>query len=218
MRPSATRENERGAALLLVIMLVLILAAIGAAVSVASRTETLIAASFRQQWEALYAAEGAVARAVHDIASLGDWSTALSGSAPSSFTDGAAIGPRRLPGGDLVTLCCGPPSLTTDVQERALGGRSWGTDTPRWQMFAWGKAADWLPAGRVDSAVYVVVWVADDPEDGDGDPGTDTNGVVLLHGLALGPRGGRRVLDAVIGRESPAPSPVRIISWRQGRW
>lgn len=218
MPSSAKRESERGAALLLVIMLVLILAAIGAAVSVASRTETLIAASFRQEKEARHAAEGAVARAVHDIASAGDWGTVLSGSTPSSFTDGAAIGPRRLPGGDVVTLCCGSPSLTSQVQERALGGRNWGADTPLWQIFAWGKAADWLPAGRIDSALYVVVWVADDPEDGDGNPAVDANGVVLLHGQALGPRGGRQVIDAVIGRRSPAPAPVRIISWREGRW
>ena len=212
------RSGERGAALLLVIMLVLVLAAIGAAVSVATRTETLIAANFRQERELLYAAEGAVALAVHDAASNPDWSLLVSGSAVSSFTDGAAIGARRLPGGDLVTLCCGPPSLTSDVQDRALGGRSWGADTPVWQLFAWGRAADWLPAGRIDSALYVVVWLADDPDDGDGNPAVDANGVVLLHGQALGPRGGRQVIDAVIGRGGPAPSPVRIISWREGRW
>ena len=212
------RIDERGAALLLVIMLVLVLAAIGAAVSVASRTETLIAANFRQERELLYGAEGAVAHAVHDAAIHPDWSLLVSGSVVSSFTDGAAIGARRLPGGDLVTLCCGPPSLTSDVQDRALGGRSWGADTPVWQLFAWGRAADWLPAGRIDSALYVVVWLADDQDDGDGNPAVDTNGVVLLHGQALGPRGGRQVIDAVIGRGASASSPVRIISWREGRW
>lgn len=211
-------KNERGTALLLVITLVLILAAIGAAVSVASRTETMIAANFRQARETLYAAEGAMAQAVHDVAGHPDWSTVLSGSAASSFTDGAAIGARRLPGGDTVTLCCGAPSLSSSVQDRALGGRSWGDDTPRWQIFAWGPVADWLPSGRIDSALYVVVWVADDPEDGDGNPGLDSNGVVLLHGQALGPVGGRHVIDTLIRRGSPHPAPVRIMSWREGRW
>jgi len=210
-------RNENGAALLLVIMLVLVLGAIGAAVAVASRTETLIAANFRQGRETLYFAEGALAGAVHDLGTHPDWNIVLAGGALSSFTDGAAIGQRRLPGGDLVTLCCGAPSLTNDVQTRALAGRSWGADTPVWQMFAWGPAADWLPAGRVDSATYVVVWAADDAEDGDGNPAIDSNGVVLLHGHALAPRGGRQVIDATIGREMPA-APVRIISWREGRW
>ena len=214
----AVRGNDRGTALLLVITLVLMLSAIGAAVSIASRTETMIAANFRQQRETLYAAEGAVAQAVHDVASSPDWSPVLTGSAVSSFTDGAATGPRRLPGGDTVTLCCGPLSLTSSVQDRALGGRSWGADTPVWQLFAWGPAADWLPAGRIDSALYVVVWVADDPDDGDGDPGVDANGVMLLHGQALGPLGGRQVIDALIRRGSPPPAPVRIMSWREGQW
>ena len=40
--------NDRGAALLIAITLVLIVVAIAAAVSVTSRTETLIAASFRE--------------------------------------------------------------------------------------------------------------------------------------------------------------------------
>jgi hypothetical protein len=210
--------DENGAALLIVIMLVLVVGAIGAAVAVASRTETLIAANFRQGRETLYVAEGALARAVHDLGIQPDWNAVLAGGALSSFTDGAAIGPRTLPGGDIVTLCCGAPSLTSDVQARALGGRSWGADTPVWQMFAWGRAADWLPAGRVDSATYVAVWVADDAEDGDGNPAIDANGVVLLHGHALGPRGGRQVIDATIARERPAPAPVRISSWREGRW
>ena len=211
-------RNETGAALLLVIMLVLVMGAIGAAVSVASRTETLIAANFRQGRETLYVAEGALARAVYDLGTQPDWNVVLAGGALSSFTDGAAIGQRRLPGGDIVTLCCGAPSLTNDVQTRALGGRSWGADTPVWQMFAWGRAADWLPAGRVDSSTYLVVWVADDAEDGDGNPAIDSNGVVLLHGHALGPRAGRQVVDAMIGREMPAAGSVRIISWREGRW
>lgn len=211
-------QDEQGTALLLVIALVLILAAIGAAVSVASRTETLIAANFRQERETLYAAEGAVAQAVLDVSSHPDWSLVLSGVVASSFTDGAAIGARQLPGGDVVTLCCSAPSLTASLQDRGLGGRSWGADTPQWQLFAWGRVADWLSPGRIDSALYVAVWVADDPEDGDGNPALDSNATVLLHGQALGPRGGRQVIDTLIRREAPHPAPVRIISWREGRW
>lgn len=215
--------NARGTALLLVITLVLMVAAVGAAVAVASRTETLIAASFRQGREALYAAEGALAHAVRDLAGIADWNAVLSGSVVSSFTDGAASAPRTLPGGGTITLCCGKPSLTDEVQQRALGGRSWGDDTPRWQIFAWGPVSAWLTAGRIDSPIYVVVWVADDSDDGDGDPGADSNGVVALYAQALGPAGGRRVVDVLIrraaaGDEEPPPPRVRILSWRDRRW
>ena len=214
-------RNERGAALLVAITLVLMLAAIGAAVSVASRTETLIAGDFRQSREALYAAEGAIALAVRDLAVLPDWTGVLSGATVSSFTDGAAIGLRTLPGGGSVELCCHAGSLSDDVQRRAHAGRSWGADTPQWQIFAWGPAAGWLPPGRIDSAMYLVVWVADDTADNDGNPAADSNGVVELHAHALGLRGGRRVVQVLVERAGGAgpPAPgLRILSWRDVRW
>lgn len=220
-RRSGAAGNQQGTALLLAITLVLLFAAVGAAVSIASRTETLIAGNFRQGRQALYAAEGAVAQAVRELSVAVDWGPVLSGARTSAFTDGAAIGPRRMPWGDTISLCCGSPSLTDDVQRRAYGGRSWGDDTPRWQIFAWGPVSAWS-AARIDSPVYVVVWVADDPGDGDSNPAADSNGVVALYGQALGYGGTRRVIDAAIGRPPPGPGPpaagVRILSWREVQW
>jgi hypothetical protein len=214
--------HQRGTALLIAITLVLMLAAIGAAVSIATRTETLIAANFRQSREMLYAAEGAIALAVRDLGEIADWSAVLSGAVASSFTDGAALGTRTLPGGGTVVLCCTAPSLTDDVQRRAHGSRSWGDDTPQWQIFAWGPAAGWLAPGRIDSAMYIVVWVADDPADGDGNPAADANGILELHAHAMGPAGGRRVVEVLIARPQaggiPRPPGVRILSWRDLRW
>lgn len=214
-----TLINERGAALLVAITLTLFVVAIGAAVSIASRTETLIAASFRESRELLYAAEGAVALAIRDLDQAPDWSAVLSGASASSFTDGASIGSRTLPGGTVVTLCCTAGSLSADVQQRAHGGRDWGGDTPQWQLFAWGPAAAWLTAGRIDSPVYVAVWVADDSADGDGNPAADTNGVVELHAQALGMNGGRRVVQALVERPAGTPvSGIRVRSWHEVRW
>lgn len=214
--------DQRGAALLIAITIVLLVVAIGAAVSVASRTEMLIAASFRESREMVYAAEGAAALAIHDLDATADWSAVLSGAAASSFTDGAAIGPRTLPVGTSVILCCAAGSLTADVQRRAHGGRSWGADTPEWQIFAWGPVANWLPAGRLETPLYVVVWVADDAGDGDGNPAADTNGVVELHAQALGTHGGRRVVEVRVERVQaagmPPPPGLRVVSWREVRW
>ncbi|MBA2303432.1 MAG: pilus assembly PilX N-terminal domain-containing protein [Acidobacteria bacterium] len=221
-RSNRAVHDERGTALLIAIMLVLMFAAIGAAVSIASRTEMLIAANFRQSREALYAAEGAMALAVRDLGGIADWSAVLSGAVASSFTDGAAIGTRTLPGGDTVALCCAAPSLTADLQQRAHGDRSWGVDTPQWLLFAWGPASGWLPAGRVDSPIYVAVWVADDTADNDGNPAADSNGLIELHAQALAPGGGRRVVEVLAARQNlsgGAPIPgLRILSWRDVRW
>jgi len=216
-------SSERGAALLIVITLVLMLGAISAAVAIASRTETLLAAGFRQGRETAYAAEGAVALAVRELASISEWNAVLTGAVTASFTDGAAIGTKTLFGGEPVTLCCGRPSATDDVQQRAFGGRDWGDDTPQWQIFAWGPVARWLPAGRIDSALYVTVWVADDGEDGDRNPFADSNGILLVHGQARGPAGSRRILEAAIRRqtigEPAAPGPgVHVLTWQEIRW
>ena len=216
------KRSERGVALLIAVVLVLLVAVIGAAVSVVSRTETLISVNFRQSRELLYAAEGAVALAVRDLDAIPDWSTILSGGAVSSFTDGASTGAKTLPGGTTVVLCCGGGTLTGDVQGRAHAGRNWGADTPQWRIIAWGRSADWLPAGRIDSAVYVAVWAADDPADGDGNPAADANGFLELHAHALGVNGGRRVVQVLIQRPAgagfPPPPGIRIVSWRDMRW
>ena len=219
--PPAIR-SERGAALLLALTLVLLLAAIGGAVSIASRTETLITTNFRQSREALYAAEGAIALAIHDLGAIADWNQVLAGAATSSMTDGAAFGMRTLPGGDTVVLCCGASSLTGEVQGRAHGGRSWGLNTPQWQLFGWGPVSGWLLPGRIDSPIYVVVWVADDSADDDGNPAADTNAIVELHAQALAPGGGRRVVEVLLQRPAAGagtpPEVLKVLSWRDVRW
>jgi hypothetical protein len=219
-RPRFT--DERGAALLTAILIVVLFAAIAAAVTIASRVETLVAANFRQASETLHAAEGIAALAVHELSSIPDWTLVLTGGATAGFVDGPSAGSRRLPGGDTVRLCCGAGTITDDVQQRAYGGHDWGADTPRWQMFAWGPADRWLAPGRIDSVVYAVVWVADDPHDGDGDPAVDSNHTLAIHAEAFGAAGGRRVVEVLVTRPMlPAgglSAGVRNLLWRDIRW
>jgi Tfp pilus assembly protein PilX len=214
--------GERGTALLMALVLTLLVAAIGAAVAVTSRTEMAIAGNFEASRELLYAAEGAMALAIRELDTIPDWSVVLTGATASSFTDGAAIGTRTLPDGTTIVLCCTAGTLTADVQSRAHAGRSWGADTPQWQIFAWGRVQDWLPPGRILGASYVVAWVADDPGDADGNPAADSNNRVELHVQALGVGGGRRVVQATLerpaGAGSPPPPGLRIVSWRDLRW
>ncbi len=215
--------NERGLGLVLALVFMVLISGIAAGVVIVSRTETLVAANFQKAREALFAAEGIVAQTVRDLAVSSDWDGVLSATVPSSSMDGAAIGSRTLPGGDVVTLCCGPGSLTRDVQSRADGGRLWGADTPQWTLFAWGPVTGWRPPGSLRSAFYIVAWVSDDPADGDGNPSADNNGVLRIHAQALGPGGARRIVEAVVQRPSigspavPAPG-VRLVSWREVRW
>lgn len=220
---TTNRCGERGTALVLVLIFVILIAGSVAVLAITSRTEMMTAANLRFGREALYAAEGALGLAIRDLGALPDWDAVLTGAVTGTFTDGASIGTRRLPGGESVVLCCGPASLTASVQSRADGGRSWGADTPQWTIFSWTAVGQWLPAGALNAPLYVVVWVADDPEDGDGNPAADNNDMLQLHAQALGPTGGRRVVEALVQRptigDPPAAAPgVRIVRWREVRW
>jgi hypothetical protein len=186
-------EDQSGAALLIAIMVVLLFGAVAGTAALTARIETLIAANYRQGREALYVAEGALSRAIQDLSSFADWTPVLGGTL-STFTQGSATGPRLLPGGDTVVLCCGAGSLTAELQQRGLGGSDWGADTPQWRPYAWGASSAWLAAGPA-SPYFIAVWVADDA-DGDGNPAIDSNGRVIVHALALGPGRARRSLQA----------------------
>jgi hypothetical protein len=214
-------RNEDGSALLLAMTLTLMVAGAGAAAVLTARMETLLAGSFTQAQQALSVAEGGLARAIQELSAQSDWSPALAGVA-STFTDGGTSGARQLPGGAFVVLCCGGGSLTADLQLRALAGRTWGANTPQWRLYAWGAASSWLTRASA-SIFYVVVWVADDAEDGDGDPSSDSNGTILLHALALGPNGARRSLHATVrharGEDGlPLGRDVAVVSTAESRW
>ena len=215
-------RNETGAALLIAITLTLMLAAVATVVALNARIEITIAANFRQGHEAAFVAKGGLARAIQDLAALADWTPPLSG-VRSTFANGAVAGPRQLPGGDLVVLCCGPGTVTDELQQRRNGGRSWGLDTPQWQPYAWGPANDWLPPGQLTSPFFVAVWVADDAEDGDGNPLVDANGAIVVHALSIGPIGARRSVEATIRHSqdadgTPLGRGATIVSTRESRW
>jgi len=212
---------ERGSALFLAIILVLLLSAVGAVAMLAGQSETLLAANFRQGHEALYVADGALQRAMKDLADLPDWTAVLSGVATSTVVDGPAAGSKPVPGGGSVLLCCGASSLTEDLQSRGNAGGDWGANTPEWQIYAWGPAAGWLAADKIHSVFYAVVWVSDDVGDADGNPAADSNATVRVIALGIGPRGARRAVHALVQRvqvTAGQPGRVRVVSWSESRW
>ena len=80
--------------------------------------------------------------------------------------------------------------------------------------------------GVIRSPVYVVLWIADDVDDGDGDPLRDSNGALLVRAEAFGLRGVRRRIDATLARDDGGEpirgrdrerTEVRMICWREVR-
>jgi Tfp pilus assembly protein PilX len=228
--------GEEGVALILALMAVLLLSALGFALLITTSTESMIAANYRNGSEGLYAAEGALERAMSDLLTVRDWNTLLDGTTRSAFTDGPPSGARSLSDGATLDLAqavnmanCSKltPCSANDLTGNATGDRPWGANNPVWTLYAYGAVRDLLPTARSDSPFYAIVLVADDPAETDGNPLQDgvaasTNpgsGVLALRAEAFGPRAAHKVIEVTAARTDAAEleRSVRILSWREVR-
>ena len=207
-RLRARMSNQDGSALVIALLAMMLLTALGAGVVMVSTTESRIAGNYRDSQEALYAADAAVERVVQDLLLVPRWNDILNGTTQSGFTHGSSTSPTPLPGGGTATLCCGTNTATAQLQAETDTLNLWGANNPRWRLFAWGPLNTMLPDDRIDSRMFVAVWVADDPADSadgstiDGNPLLDANGTLTLHAEALGPGGTRKVIEVTVARTS----------------
>jgi hypothetical protein len=211
-------SRQDGSALVVALMVMLLFTALGVALVLTTSTETMMTANYSTGQEALYAAEAGMERAMLEVPGIADLDALLQGQIPSTFRDGAP-GSRALPDGtemDLVALThvanCGRTSSCSAEQMNAVTPeRPWGSNNPRWQLYAYGPVSNMLPAGQLDSLFYVVVWVADDPAETDSDPTRDDadggntpgRGVVMLRAEAFGPFGSHRRVEVTAQRPLP---------------
>ncbi len=194
--------NEEGIALIIALMAMMLLTALAAGLVMVTNTESKISANYRNAQEALYAADGGAERVVEELLLIPRWNDILSGSVQSAFIDGAATGAKEIPGGGTVTLCCGPNSITGQLQADSDAVSTWGPNNSQWRLFAWGPLGDMLPNNAIDSPMYVAVWIADDPAEIDNNPLADVNGTLNLHAEAYGPNGTRKVIEVTVARTS----------------
>jgi hypothetical protein len=199
----------------LALLIALLVGAIGLALVTLTTTETLLSTSHRHVQEVSYGAEAAVERALHDLATIADWSAVLAAppaNVMSTFVDGAAL--PRLPEGrtlDLAALTLGR-QRESDARD---GATAFGPDSPEWRLYAHAPLADLAPLAGLGPPVYLVVWVADDGLDGDGDPASDANATILVRGEAFGGGGARRAVEAGVARAGDGSLQLR--TWRASR-
>lgn len=220
-------------AVVIALTVMMLLTSLGTALVMAVMAETQIAASYDRALDAAYAADGAAELAMQELAGIPDWTLALDGSVPSSFADGPPAGTRWLDDGvalDLTRLsnlvrCARPTACSDGDLDAGTQDRPWGANNPRWALFAYGPLERLLPAGAIRSPAYVVVWIGDDPAEGDGRPLEDGGpnidgsvndgaGTVMLLVHAYGRAGSRRMVEVTVSR---APSGVRLLAWRELR-
>jgi hypothetical protein len=219
---SVRAHGEQGVALIVSLMAMTLMMALGLALVMTTMTEGKIAANYRDGTEALYAADAAVERVMQDILTIPDWDAMLSDPlATSAFIDGEGPGDKVLADGTTINLAeltnfvnCGKATPCSDADYDALTDeRPWGANNPRWKLYAYGPITDMLPTATIDSSMYVVVWLADDPSENDCDPLKDgapancgangTNlgrGVVAMMAYAYGPNGVHRRVEVTLAK------------------
>ena len=200
-----TAAGDSGVAVLLALIATLLLSAIGLGLVTMSSTELAIAAHHHRAHAGRLAAEAALERALVDVGGVVPLSNFLSGASASSMM-AASLTPVA-PWGGLVDL----GALTAGLQAGSDAGAAWGANNPRWRLMLAGPFDALVTIAGGGQPVYVAVWIADDPSESDGDPGTDTNGIVLLTARACGPYGRRHTVAATVVRDGG----VRVLSWRE---
>jgi hypothetical protein len=213
-RPKRGVRSERGIALIIVMLATMLLTALVLSLIMVTSGETMLTANYRHGQETLYGADAAVERVVQDILTVSQWSQLISagGNLQSSFTEGPTV----------VTLADGTTLDVMKERDRLQAQTDtmnlWGPDNPVWQVYAYGPLSSMLPDG-VDSPVYVVVFVADDPSETDGNPSVDSNGVLTLHAEAFGAGGSRKVIEVTLARTSSTEIERGYIAQRgQEEW
>lgn len=226
-------SHEDGVALLTTVAVLLVVSAVSAALLLSSSTDARIASAFQAGLEGRHAADAAAERALLDLAGTPDWSAALDGSVRSPFVDGPPSGARSLGQGARVDLDqirnlnnCGHAGACTDAELDAVTAeRPWGSNNPRWQLFAYGQLAQMSTLSRTRDGFYVVVLVADDAGETDGQPAQDAasaadpgHGIIVLRAEAFGPTGARHAVELTVERRvlgSPGTGTVRVLAWKR---
>jgi hypothetical protein len=215
-------QGQRGIALLCALMITALLATLGAALVFVVTADSLVDANHRASQQGLYAADAGLERAIGELRRLPSWRPVPApggGSASSDFNDGALA--PRLSDGRILDLA----RLTTERQIESDLFYPATSDRPLWRLFGHASLNRMIAQAR-PALPYVVVWVADDPDDRDGDPGRDSNDILIVRSCAFGVRGARRTVEATIFRESALDgavaggvtrSDVSMIAWREVR-
>jgi hypothetical protein len=230
--------KETGVALIMVLLVTSVLSTLALGLAVIVSTSQLAEGNFVDSMAMLYAAEAGVELAAHDLSQSADWDLVLSGRESGTLTDGAATGVRNTPAGGRVSLTietnqlnCGKASSCTEAQMNANSReRPWGPNNARWRLFEYGSIPS-LDLFARPGPWYLLVWVADDGRETDGNPladggGTDHRGrgILRVRAEVYGGWGARRAVEAELARSCRSAGGaevcqpgIRVQSWQELR-
>ena len=186
--------TDRGSALIIALFAAVVLSGLGIGLLMLTNTEGAIASNYRAGNQTLYAADAAVERVLSDILMTPNWNDILTGATKSGFIDDTLT--PAMPSNQLMDLT----ALTAEIQAASDATATFGANNPKWKLFAYGRLSEMAAANMINTDEYVVVWISDDPADGDGDAQADTNGVLTVLAQAIGQQGGSRTVEVTIAK------------------
>jgi hypothetical protein len=214
MRLDAAASRDTGSALILTLLVTGLLTTFGVMLAAVGDTERAVAANCRAATDARYAADAAAERVLADLIAAPQWTDYLSGASRSGLFDSTST-PTTIYG-EVIDLSAATAALQADTDS----GTVWGPNTPRWRLIASGPLR--ALTGSIESQAYLTAWIADDPDEIDGNPLVDANGVVTIRARAQGPLGARRDVQVTLARAACGESgmcnggsQVRVLSWRE---
>jgi hypothetical protein len=167
-----------------VLLLALTTTTLAGGLTLTSLTERQIAAAHRRGVVLAYAADAAANRVLTGLSQTVEWATV-----PGAWTSG----PIESDDG----MNARTAALNTALRARFPVGH----DTPVWRLVS-----------TVGGPVRSMVWVADDPNEVDGNPGADSNGVLVVRAEAVTSLGARKAVTLWLERTDTG---VRCLAWRE---
>jgi hypothetical protein len=224
VRPSLPRVPEAGSALVCVLMVTTLLATLSAAAVLVVMTESIASANHGAAQQALYAADAALEETLSELQAA-DWRS-LPGAAVSARLRDGAMAPRA-PDNAVLDLA----ALTTARQAESDAAFGVSPDHPVWHLFGHAPLSDLTPAGAVVPPAYLLVWMADDGDERDGEAERDSNDVLMVRVEAFGASHAHRSIEATLALQTgSAAEPaegggfppgtrreVRVLSWTEVR-
>lgn len=202
-------RHEEGSGLLLVLLVIPVATALAGLLVLATSAHTLTTLRFQHTQHVRYAARALAERVVSELRQQADWTPIVSGGLTSSFSGGALTWEPGV--GTPVDLELRGEALQADTNTNMPRG----ADTPRWRLYAWGLVEHLAtPATFPSMPVFLGAWVADDGEDGDGDPFADSNRAVMVRAEAFGRDNAGAAVTAIVARGAKGLEDVWRLSWK----
>lgn len=193
--------DDRGVSLVILMTAVVVILGLTGAVASLVRIDTSISMNYRRSVELLYAAEAALELAVHDLGGVRSWDQMLRGRPVS----------RRWSSEPRVVMIDGTVFDLTQVTAELLRSRRQAAGSPVWRFAGQIQLESVASVPFSTEPTVVAVWLADDLEDSDDDPLSDSNMRLQVYAAAFGAGRSRRAIQATVRRH--LVGWVELTSW-----